>query len=103
MKKVLIISRNSLQTQRFMKHVRDHQAKQELAYDVELALYPDHMIMVDTYQPDFVLLSTEVIAWKPEIEKELALKGIPNALVKGSHYGTAQVLQIFKDSVSIES
>lgn len=101
MKKVLIISRDSMQTQRFMKHVRDYQAKQELDYDVELALYPNHMAMVESYQPDFVLLSTEVIAWKPEIEKELAIKGIPNALVKGSHYGTAQVLRIFKDSVSL--
>lgn len=101
MKKVVIISRESLQTERFMKHVRDHIAKGELPYDVELALYPKHLLTVDAFQPDFVLLSTEVIAWKPEIEKELAARHIPNALVKGSHYGTAQVLRIFRDSVTV--
>ena len=101
MKKVIIISRQSLQTERFMKHVRDHQSKQELNYEVELALYPKHMELIESYKPDFVLLSTEVIAWKPEIEKQLAEKGIPNALIKGSHYGTAQVLRIFNDSVKL--
>jgi len=83
-KKVVIISRSSLQTERFMKHVRDHQAKNELNYDVELALYPKHMALILSYKPDFVLLSTEVIAWKPEIEKELNALGIPNALVSSS-------------------
>lgn len=101
MKKVLIISRQSMQTERFMKHVRDYQAKNELNYEVELALYPKHIAMIESFKPDFALLSTEVIAWRPEIEKELALHGIPNALVKGSHYGTAQVLRIFKDSVTL--
>lgn len=101
MKKVLIISRESLQTERFMRHVRDHIAKGELAYEVELAFYPKHLITVDAFKPDFVLLSTEVIAWKPDIEKELAERHIPNALVKGSHYGTAQVLRIFNDSVKV--
>jgi cellobiose-specific phosphotransferase system component IIB len=100
-KKVVILSRSSMQTERFMKHVRDHQAKEELNYEVELALYPKHMELILAYKPDFVLLSTEVIAWKPEIEKELAVLGIPNALVKGSHYGTAQVLRIFNDSVKL--
>lgn len=101
MKKVVIISRQSLQTERFMKHVRDHQAKGELNYEVELALYPKHLLLIDEFKPDFVLLSTEVIAWKPDIENELAQRNIPNALVKGSHYGTAQVLRIFKDSVTL--
>lgn len=101
MKKVVILSRASLQTERFMKHVRAHQAAGELNYEVELALYPKHLELIDAYQPDFVLLSTEVIAWKPELEKQLAERGIPNALVKGSHYGTAQVLRIFNDSVKL--
>src|SRR5690554_7765793 len=56
----LFRSRKSMQTERFMNHVRDYQAKKELNYEVELALYPKHLEVVDTYKPDFVLLSTEV-------------------------------------------
>ncbi|HAM63587.1 MAG: hypothetical protein A2Y20_05890 [Firmicutes bacterium GWF2_51_9] len=102
MKKILLISRESLQTERFMRHVRDHQAKNELNYEIEIAYYPKHLVTVDAWKPDFVLLSTEVIVWKPDIEKELKERGIGCALVKGSHYGTAQVLRIFQDSVPKE-
>lgn len=99
MKKVLIISRQSLQTERFMKHVRDHQTRGELPYIVEIAYYPHHLETVESFQPDFVLLSTEVIAWQGAIEAELKARSIPCALIKGSHFGTAQVLRIFADNL----
>ena len=70
-----------------MRNIREDQAKQELNYKGELTLYPKHLVLVES--------------WNPEVEKELNARDIPNALVKGSHYGTVQVLRIFTDSVKL--
>ena len=97
MKKVVLISRKSGQTDSFMTAVKLAQEKGELAFDVQLALHPsNYKEVVECFGPEFAIVSPEMIVWQAEVEKFLKEKNIPFIVAKGSHYGTRQVAKIFE-------
>lgn len=97
MKKVVLISRKSWQTDSFMTAVKLAQEKGELAHEVQLAIHPKEYIeVVANYEPEFAIISPEMIVWQAEVEKFLKEKNIPFIVAKGSHYGTRQVAKIFE-------
>ena len=95
MKKVVIISRESYQTRSFMVAVDIAKEKGEMPYEVELAIHPKHLEVLDAFKPDFAILSPETIVWQAAIEKDCKDRNIPYIIAKGSHFGTRQVAKIF--------
>ena len=95
MKKVVLISRKSGQTDSFMTAVNLASEKGELNFEVKLALHPKHFEVIEEFNPEFAIISPEMIVWQAEVEKYLKEKNIPYITAKGSHYGTRQVAKIF--------
>ena len=80
-----------------MTAVKLAQEKGELAFDVQLALHPsNYKEVVESFGPEFAIVSPEMIVWQAEVEKFLKEKNIPFIVAKGSHYGTRQVAKIFE-------
>jgi hypothetical protein len=96
MKKVVIISRESYQTQSFMVAVQIAKEKGQMPYEVTLATHPKHLEVLDSFKPDFAILSPETIVWQAAIIKDCEDRGIPYIIAKGSHFGTRQVGKIFE-------
>lgn len=96
MKKVVIISRESYQTQSFMVAVEIAKEKGQMPYEVTLAIHPKHLEVLDSFKPDFAILSPETIVWQAAIIKDCDDRGIPYIIAKGSHFGTRQVAKIFE-------
>ena len=96
MKKVVLISRKSGQTDSFMTAVNLASEKGELKFEVKLALHPKHVEVIEEFNPEFAIISPEMIVWQAEVEKYLKEKNIPYITAKGSHYGTRQVAKIFE-------
>lgn len=97
MKKVVLISRKSGQTDSFMTAVKLAFDKGELAFDVQLALHPsNYKEVIENFVPEFAIISPEMIVWQAEVEKYLKDKNIPFIVAKGSHFGTRQVAKIFE-------
>ena len=95
MKKVVLISRKSGQTDSFMTAQKLASEKGELNFEVKLALHPKHVEVIEEFNPEFAIISPEMIVWQAEVEKYLKEKNIPYITAKGSHYGTRQVAKIF--------
>ena len=95
MKKVVLISRKSGQTDSFMTAVNLASEKGELNFEVKLALHPKHVEVIEEFNPEFAIISPEMIVWQAEVEKYLKEKNITYITAKGSHYGTRQVAKIF--------
>ena len=97
MKKVVLISRKSGQTESFMTAVNLASEKGELAFEVQLALHPSNFKeVIESFAPEFAIISPEMIVWQAEVEKYLKDRNIPFIVAKGSHYGTRQVAKIFE-------
>lgn len=96
MKKVVLISRKSNQTDSFMTAVNLASEKGDFDFEVKLAIHPNHKALIEEFQPEFAIISPEMIVWQAEVEKYLKELNIPYITAKGSHYGTRQVAKIFE-------
>jgi len=96
MKKVVLISRKSGQTDSFMTAINLATEKGDFGFEVKLALHPKYIEVVEEFNPEFAIISPEMIVWQAEVEKYLKEKNIPYITAKGSHYGTRQVAKIFE-------
>ena len=93
MKKVVIISRKSGQTNAFQVALDLRKEDGKLNYDVTMVLHPD-LAPIDEIKPDFIILGPETIVWQAAIIKFVEERKIPYAIAKGSDFATRQVEKI---------
>lgn len=98
MKKILIISKDTGQTKKFMHELPDYLARVHPDLEVEFAFYPDHEEMAKKDSWDVIGLSPELLIEGKTIVPKLREQGInsPIKTIRGVHFGLRRYDLIFQ-------
>ncbi len=97
MKKILIISKESGQTEKFIRELPAFLKESKADFQVEFAFYPDYEKKVLSKDWVAIGLSSELLIEKNEIQKRLTELGIraPSMFIRGMHFGLRRYDLIF--------
>jgi hypothetical protein len=97
MKKILIISKDSGQTQKFIQELPDYLASSQPDLEVEFAFYPDHEDMAKKISWDVIGLSPELLIEGKSIQPRLRELGVTSPIksIRGVHFGIRRYDLIF--------
>lgn len=97
MMKVLIISKNTGQTKKFINELPDYLTNTQPDLTVEFALYPDHEEQAKKHQWDVIALSPELLIEGKTILPRLRELGVnsPIKTIRGVHFGIRRYDLIF--------
>jgi len=97
MKKILIISKDTGQTKKFMHELPDYLASAQPDLEVEFAIYPTHEEMATSTSWDVIGLSPELLIEGKAIQIRLRELGVSSPIksIRGVHFGIRRYDLIF--------
>lgn len=97
MKKILIISKESGQTEKFIRELPAYLQESKADFRVEFAFFPDYENKALSEQWAAIGLSSELLIEKNDIQKHLTDLGVqaPITFIRGMHYGLRRYDLIF--------